>query len=30
MLANDRLQIGYGSTELLDAGSFLAQLGQLG
>jgi hypothetical protein len=30
MLATDRRKISYGSTELLDAGSFLAQLGQLG
>lgn len=30
MLANDRRKISYGSTELLDAGSFLSQLGQLG
>mmetsp|Transcript_12010 Transcript_12010/g.13472 ORF Transcript_12010/g.13472 Transcript_12010/m.13472 type:complete len:655 (+) Transcript_12010:177-2141(+) len=30
MLANDQRTISYGSTELLDAGEFLAQLGQLG
>lgn len=30
MLANERRQISYGSTELLDASSFLQQLGQLG
>ena len=30
MLANERRQISYGSTELLDSSSFLAQLGQLG
>lgn len=30
MLANDRRQISYGSTELLDAASFLSQLGELG
>jgi hypothetical protein len=30
MLATDRRKISYGSTELLDAGAFLAQLGQLG
>jgi sec1 family domain-containing protein 1 len=30
MVANDRRTISYGSTELVDAGEFLAQLGQLG
>jgi sec1 family domain-containing protein 1 len=30
MLADERRQISYGSTELLDASSFLSQLGQLG
>ena len=30
MLANERRKITYGSTELLDPGSFLEQLGQLG
>jgi hypothetical protein len=30
MVATDRRKISYGSTELLDASSFLAQLGQLG
>jgi len=30
MLANERRKISYGSTELLDPGSFLEQLGQLG
>jgi hypothetical protein len=30
MVANDRRKISYGSTELLDSGAFLAQLGQLG
>ncbi|KAG7342205.1 Sec1 family protein [Nitzschia inconspicua] len=30
MIANDRRTISYGSTELVDAGEFLAQLGQLG
>ena len=30
MVANDRRTISYGSTELLDAGEFLAQLAQLG
>jgi hypothetical protein len=30
MVANERRQISYGSTELLDPSSFLAQLGQLG
>lgn len=30
MLSNDRRKISYGSTELLNAGAFLAQLGQLG
>lgn len=30
MIANDRRTISYGSTELLDAGEFLSQLGQLG
>jgi hypothetical protein len=30
MVANDRRTVSYGSTELVDAGEFLAQLGQLG
>lgn len=30
MVANERRTVSYGSTELLDAGEFLAQLGQLG
>jgi hypothetical protein len=30
MVANERRTISYGSTELMDAGEFLAQLGQLG
>lgn len=30
MVANDRRSVSYGSTELVDAGEFLAQLGQLG
>lgn len=30
MVANERRTISYGSTELVDAGEFLAQLGQLG
>ena len=30
MVANDRRTISYGSTELVDAGEFLGQLGQLG
>ena len=30
MIANDRRTISYGSTELVDANQFLAQLGQLG
>lgn len=30
MVATDRRTISYGSTELIDAGEFLAQLGQLG
>lgn len=30
MLANERRQVSYGSTELLNSSSFLAQLGQLG
>lgn len=30
MIANERRQISYGSTELLDPSSFLKQLGQLG
>ena len=30
MVANERRTVSYGSTELLDAGEFLAQLGKLG
>jgi hypothetical protein len=30
MVANERRTVSYGSTELVDAGEFLAQLGQLG
>ncbi len=30
MVANERRAVSYGSTELVDAGEFLAQLGQLG
>ena len=30
MVANERRTISYGSTELVNAGQFLAQLGQLG
>jgi hypothetical protein len=30
MVANDRRQISYGSTELLNASAFLSQVGQLG
>jgi hypothetical protein len=30
MVANERRTISYGSTQLVDSGEFLAQLGQLG